>query len=73
MAESIKDNAVGVGVTGVTRDFVVNQEIALPPLEIQKQIVEKIESERILVESAQKLIDIYEQRTKDAITKLWKE
>lgn len=73
VAERVKDNAVGVGVTGVTRDFVVNQEIPLPPLVTQKQIVEKIEAERVLVESAQKLIEIYEQKTKDTIAKLWSE
>lgn len=46
-------------------------EIPLPPLVIQKQIVEKIETERALVESAKKLIEIYEQKTKDTISKFW--
>jgi type I restriction enzyme M protein len=50
-----------------------NLEIPLPPLEIQEQIVEKIEAERALVESAKKLINIYEQKTKEAIIKLWEE
>ena len=45
----------------------------LPPLEIQKHIVEKSEAERALVESAKKLINIYKQKTKAAITKLWTE
>ena len=48
-------------------------EISLPPLETQKQIVEKIEAERALVESAKKLIEIYEQKTKDVLSGLWKE
>lgn len=48
-------------------------EIPLPSLAIQKRIVEKIEVERTLVESAKKLIEIYEQKTKDAIAKLWEE
>lgn len=48
-------------------------EIPLPPLAIQKQIVEKIEAERALVESAKKLIEIYEQKTEDVIAKLWSE
>lgn len=50
-----------------------NLIISIPPLKIQEQIVEKIEAERTLVESAQKLIAIYEQKTKDEIAKLWKE
>jgi len=47
--------------------------IPLPTLEIQKQIVEKIEAERTLIESAKKLIEIYDQKTKEAIAKLWAE
>jgi hypothetical protein len=37
----------------------------------QKQIVEKIEPERALVDSAKKLIEIYEQKTKETLSKLW--
>lgn len=48
-------------------------EIPLPSLEIQKQIVEKIEAERALVESAKKLIEIYEQKIKDVVGRLWEE
>jgi type I restriction enzyme M protein len=48
-----------------------NIEIPLPPLETQKQIVKKIEAERELVESAKKLIEIYEQKTKETISKIW--
>lgn len=52
----------------------VNQiEIPLPPLEIQKQIVEKIEFERGKIEGAKELIPLYEQRIKDTIAKLWLE
>lgn len=36
-----------------------------------KQGVEKIEAERVLVESAKKFISIYEQKTKSIISKLW--
>ena len=48
-------------------------EIPLPPLATQKQIVEKIEAERTLVEATKKLIEIYEQKTKDTLAKLWEE
>ena len=71
VAEKIKSSAVGVGVTGVNRDFVTNQEIPLPPLNIQKQIVERIECERTLVEGNKKLIEIYEQKIKGTLAKLW--
>ncbi len=45
--------------------------LPLPPLEIQKEIVEKIEAERVLVESAKRLIEIYEQKIKNTISKIW--
>ena len=50
-----------------------NETPPLPPPAIQKQIVEKIEAERALVESSKRLIEIYEQKTKDATAKLWSE
>jgi len=64
---------VGVAQSNLSLAQVSNLEIPLPPLEIQKQIVEKIEAERALVDSAKKLIEIYEQKTKEAIAKLWSE
>ena len=48
-------------------------KIPLPPLETQKQIVSQIEAERALVESAKKLIEIYEQKIKEVIAKIWEE
>lgn len=50
-----------------------NIRVPLPPLEVQKQIVERVEAERALVESNKKLIEIYEQKTKDTLAKLWSE
>jgi len=47
--------------------------LPLPPLEMQKQIIKKIEGERASVESAKKLIEIYEQKTKAVLSKLWAE
>ncbi|MDO8511965.1 MAG: N-6 DNA methylase [bacterium] len=55
----------------ISKGNLLEIEIPLPSLAIQKQIVEKIEAERALVESAKKLIEIYEQKTKEAIAKLW--
>jgi len=57
----------------INQNDVQNLEIPLPSLETQKKIVGKIEAERALVESAKKLIEIYEQKTKDTIAKLWEE
>jgi type I restriction enzyme M protein len=48
-------------------EYLRNLILPLPPLAMQKQIVEKIEAERSLVESTKKLIEIYEQKTKDTL------
>jgi len=57
----------------INKDQFRNIEIPLPPLAIQKQIVEKIEAERILVEGNKKLIEIYNQKIRETISKLWNE
>jgi type I restriction enzyme M protein len=64
---------VGVAQSNLSLAQVSDFEIPLPPLAIQKQIVEKIEAERVLVDSSKKLIDVYEQKTKEVIAKLWNE
>jgi len=58
---------------GLNMPLIRKIEVLLPPLEIQKQFIEKIEAERELVESAKKLIEIYEQKIKDAVDNLWSE
>ena len=62
---------VGVAQSNLSLAQVSDFEIPLPPLAIQKQIVVKIEAERALVESAKKLIGIYEGRVKGVVGKLW--
>lgn len=47
--------------------------IPLPPLEIQKQIVGKIEFERSGIEKAKELLPIFKQHIKNAVAKLWEE
>ena len=59
------------GQPSVSQNTVYELKIPLPSLATQKQIVEKIESERALVESSKRLIAIYEQKMKDATAKLW--
>lgn len=71
VANRIKANAKGIGVTGVTRDFIDNQEIPLPSLEIQKQIVILIEKEQKTIEANKELINIFEQKIKDKISEVW--
>ena len=46
-------------------------QIPLPPLEVQKSIVERIETERKVVDGCRELIKIYEQKIKRAIDSVW--
>ncbi len=45
--------------------------IPLPEIEIQRQIVAQIEKEQALVNSNKQLIEIFEQKIKDRIAKVW--
>ena len=66
-------NVAGVAIQNVPSVKVLQEiNIPLPSIDIQKQIVKKIESEHVLVESSKRLIEIYEQKSKDALSKLWR-
>jgi len=67
-------NVAGAAIQNVASVKVLQGlNIPLPPIEAQKQIIKKIEAERTLVDSAKKLIKIYEQKTKDVFSELWAE
>jgi type I restriction enzyme M protein len=46
-------------------------KISLPPLEIQREIVARIESERAVVEGNRELIWLYEEKVKKVIERVW--
>jgi hypothetical protein len=46
-------------------------EIPLPPLEIQREIVGRIEAERQIVDGNRELIRLYEAKVKKVIEKVW--
>jgi restriction endonuclease S subunit len=59
------------GQPSISQDTIYSQVIPLPPISIQNEIVERIESERALVDSAKQLIDIYQAKIKSVIAKVW--
>jgi type I restriction enzyme M protein len=69
----LKVKTDGINQSNINPKSLSALRISLPPLEVQKKIVSQIEAERALVESAKKLIEIYEQKTKATINKLWEE
>jgi type I restriction enzyme M protein len=56
-------------------DFTYISKILIPspPIEVQQSIVERIESERQIIEGNKKLIEIYTQKIQDRINKIWGE
>ncbi|MEI6216221.1 MAG: restriction endonuclease subunit S, partial [Actinomycetes bacterium] len=73
VARNVARDAVGVGVTGVTRDYINKCMIPLPPISTQREIVRQIEQEKSQIQSAKALIETYEARTQKVIAKLWSE
>ena len=65
--------AKGANILHISNNDIRNLKIPLPPIETQQQIVAQIEAEQALIESAKKLIEIYEQKIKEVIAKIWEE
>ena len=55
----VGQNAEGIGVRGVTRSFLSELEIPLPPLEVQKEIVAEIEGYQKVIDGARAVLDNY--------------
>lgn len=67
-----KDNMTGTGgLQRLTKDYVLNYPLLLPPLEAQRQIVEQINEEMAIVDQNKRLIEIFEQKIKDKISEVW--
>lgn len=60
-----------VGQAAVNIGMLSELEIPLPPLEIQREIVARIEAERKIVEGNRELIRLYEAKVKQVIEKVW--
>ena len=57
--------------TNLRMDQILDCPFYLPPLEIQKQIVAKIEEERKVVEANKKLIDLFQQKIEAKIKSIY--
>jgi type I restriction enzyme M protein len=59
IAAVVEQGAEGIGVRGVTRSFLSELEIPLPPLEVQKEIVAEIEGYQKVINGARAVLDNY--------------
>lgn len=65
-------NLMGKGAyPSINQKDVNSLKIPIPNLEIQQIIVEQIEKEKEAVNSSQQLVEIFEQKIKDRIAKVW--
>jgi len=62
---------VGVRQRNLSKNFISNLSIPLPPLKIQKQIVDKIETEHEHIKSTEELIRIFEEKIEISINSIW--
>jgi len=73
MQERLVANQTGSTVYGIKSKTLKTIKFPLPPLETQRQIVAQIEKEQALVNANKQLIEIFEQKIKDIIAKVWGE
>jgi restriction endonuclease S subunit len=57
-----KEKSQGTTIQGVTKNTLKSLSIPLPPLEVQKEIVARIEREQELVNANKELIKIFESK-----------
>jgi type I restriction enzyme M protein len=63
----------GAQLPRVNFSYMKNLKISLPPLEVQQEIVAKIESERKVIDGCRELIKVYEDKINRVIDKVWEE
>jgi len=61
----------GVAIKRIVLKTLKTITIPLPNIETQRQIVAQIEKEQDLVNANKQLIEIFEQKIKDRIAKVW--
>jgi type I restriction enzyme M protein len=72
-ANRMHELSFGAAYNAITIVKLKEVQIALPPLEVQHAIVSRIAREQTLVIANNELVEIFEQKIKDEIDKLWEE
>ena len=61
----------GVRQQNLNKGFICNINIPIPPIEKQKEIVSKVEEERIIIEECKKLIELHQNKFNSKIKSIW--
>ncbi|RJP46351.1 MAG: restriction endonuclease subunit M/S [Anaerolineaceae bacterium] len=67
----LKQVGVGANINNLSQGVLKEIKIPLPPLEIQREIVARIETERAIVHGNRELIRLYEEKVKKVIERVW--
>ena len=70
---SLEPYITGAAQPKVNQSALNSIKVPNPSMDIQKEIVQKIEEERKVIEGNKKLIEIYTQKIQDRINKVWGE
>ncbi len=62
-----------IGQANINARSLAEYKVPLPSLEVQKQIVSQLEEEQRLINTNDRLIEIFEQKIKDKIAEVWGE
>ncbi len=73
LGKNLKSLIKGAGSPGINREDIYRQiTISLPSLDIQQQIIENIENDLITIEKTEHLIDTFNAKLQNTISKVWK-
>lgn len=61
----------GVRQQNLNKGFICDIEVPVPSLEEQKDIVSKVENERIIIEECKKLIELHQEKINTKIQSIW--
>jgi type I restriction enzyme M protein len=70
-ADTNSSQSVGAVFKNLNLDQLRQFNIPLPPLEIQREIVARIETERAIIHGNRELIRLYEEKVKKVIERVW--
>ena len=72
--EKIKaEGGRGIAMIHITKEGMEIRKFPLPPMNIQREIVKLLEQEKIYISANKQLIEIFEQKIKERIAKVWGE
>jgi restriction endonuclease S subunit len=68
----LRQVGVGANINNLSQGVLREIKIPLPPLDVQREIVARIERERAIIEGNRELIGMYEEKIKKVIERVWK-